>query len=238
MLINLSKSVELKEIGKISVTGHISEKARFIMFELSQEALLGFATELLWLYDDIQSDKRMVINTHQLKIDSAPNQTLGFYLTPNSPMFVVKVNFLSEEVNESISYKEIDIRRKNVNQYYNVKQPDEEVAFEYEGFICLEPYELSHKNIINIRILDKDKKDVVSDYGTVFFEINYDGVKEFATMLLVLANNYKEGQEYPLAHVNQSQEGYNLGIILVQDSVPAIIKCVNLGVAYDYDARF
>lgn len=41
----------------------------------------------------------------------------------------------------------------------------------------------------------------------VFFEINYKGIKEFATMLLVLANNYKEGQEYPLAHVNQVQSG-------------------------------
>lgn len=237
MLINLTKSVKLKEICKISFTGHNSEKTGFVMFELSQDAMLGFATELIWLYDDIQRDERMIISTHQLKVDPAPSQTLGFYLTPNSPMLVIKVNSLSGEVNEYIDYEEINIRRKNTNQYYNVRQPDEEAELEYEGFICLEPYELSRRNIINIRILDKNKNDVVSNYGMVVFEINYNGIKDFATMLLVLANNYKEGQEYPLAHVSQVQDGYNLGIMLVEDSVQAIIKCANLGASYDYDSR-
>lgn len=78
---------------------------------------------------------------------------------------------------------------------------------------------------------------MTSNYNTVVFEINYDGIKEFATMLFVLANNYEEGQEYPLAHISQAQAGYNLGIILVEDSMQAILKCVNLGIAYDYDMR-
>lgn len=237
MLINLTKSVELKEICKISVTGHNSEKAAFIMFELSQEALLGFGTELIWLYDDMKGTEKWTICTHQLKTDPAPNQALGFYLTPNSPMLVIKVNSLSEEAREYRGYKEINIRGKNRNQYYNVREPDEEVRLEREGFLCLEPYELSGRNIMNIRILDKDKKDLVSNYGDVFFEINYNGIKEFATMLLVLADNYREGQEYLVAHADRQYEGYNFGVLLVQDSVQAITKCTDLGISYDYDPR-
>ena len=237
MLINLTKSVLLKEICKISVVGNDAENAEFVEFELSQEAIIGFATELIWLYENIQENEKLIICTHQLKVDPAPSQALGFYLTPNSPMLVVKVNSLNRETKEYKDYKEINIRARNVNQYYNVKEPDEEVALEYDGFICLEPYELSKKNIINIHILDKDKRNVTSNYNTVVFEINYDGIKEFATMLFILANNYKEGQEYPLAHISQAQAGYNLGIILVEDSMQAILKCVNLGIAYDYDMR-
>ena len=53
MLINLTKSVLLKEICKISVVGNDVENAEFVEFELSQEAIIGFATELIWLYDYI-----------------------------------------------------------------------------------------------------------------------------------------------------------------------------------------
>ena len=132
MLINLTKSVLLKEICKISAVGNDAENGEFIEFELSQEAIIGFATELIWLYEDIKDNEKLIISTHQLKVDPAPSQTLGFYLTPNSPMFVVKVNSLNRETKEYKDYKEINIRAKNVNQYYNVKEPDEEVALEYD----------------------------------------------------------------------------------------------------------
>lgn len=237
MIINLTQSVPLKEICRISAMGHGSENAELIEFEVSHEALIGFATELIWLYEDMRGGERMVISANQLKTDPSPNQVLGFYLTPNSPMLVVKINSLPEEGYECKNYKEINIKTRNVNQYYNVKEPDEENSLEYNGFICLESYELSRKNIINIRVLNKDKEDVTPCYNTVFFEINHRGIKEFATMLLVLANNYKDGQEYQFAHIDQVYDGYNLGIILVKDSIQAKLKCVDLGTAYDYDSR-
>lgn len=56
-------------------------------------------------------------------------------------------------------------------------------------------------------------------------------------MLLVLADNYREGQEYLVAHADRQYEGYNFGVLLVQDSVQAIIKCTDLGISYDYDPR-
>ncbi len=236
MLINLTKSVPLKELCKITVIGHTTDKAQWIEFLLSQEAIVGFATELLWMYEDIDDNKKLVVTTNQLQIDPSPSQAVGFYLTPNSPVLVLKVNTLMEKKEEEYEYKnwkEINIRTKNVNQYYNVKDPsDEEIEF-----ITLESYELSKKNIMNISIFNDGGEDITKDYNAVIFEINRKGIKEFATMLLVWANNYKEGDEYILPHIDKLDCGYNLGIILAHNSISTKFKGHDLGTAYDYDSR-
>lgn len=236
MLINLTKSVPLKELCKITVIGHMTDTAQWIEFTLSHEAIIGFATELLWIYEDINDNKKLVISTNQLQVDPSPSQAVGFYLTPNSPMLVLKVNSLienNEDGDEYKNWKEIDIRMKEVNQYYNVKNPSDE-----EGeLITLESYELSKKNIMNIKIFNDKGDDITKDYNTVIFEINRKGIKEFATMLLVWANNCKEGDEYTLPHIDKLDCGYNLGIILAHDSMLTKFKCHNLGTVYDYDSR-
>lgn len=235
MIINLTKSVPLKELCKITAIGSTNETAQLIEFTLSHEAIIGFATELLWMYEDINDNRKLVVTTYQLLVDSSPSQAVGFYLTPNSPMLVLKVNSLleeTEEVCEDIKWKEINIRAKNINQYYDVKNPLEE-----KELITLESYELSKKNIMNIRIFNAENNDITKDYNTVIFEINRNGIKEFATMLLVWANNYKEGEQYLLPHIDKSDCGYNLGIILAHNSIPTRFTCHDLGTAYDYDSR-
>ena len=67
MLINLTKSVLLKEICKISAVGNDAENGEFIEFELSQEAIIGFATELIWLYEDIQDNEKLIIKGKECK---------------------------------------------------------------------------------------------------------------------------------------------------------------------------
>ena len=236
MIINLSDSVLLKELCKISVIGNAKEVAHRIEFTLSHEAMIGLATELLWMYEDISDSRRVTISTHQLEVDPSPSQSLGFYLTPNSPMLVFKVNSLTEREDEIIEYKnwkEISIKKKNVNQYYNVKSPSDE----NDEVICLESYELAKKNIVNINIFNEEGGDITKLYNTVIFEVNRKGIKEFATMLFVWANNCKEGDEYLLAQINNLEFGYNLGILLTQDSIPTSFRCHDLGTAYDYDSK-
>lgn len=238
MLINLTKSVPLKEMCRITAieNENMTDSAQWIEFTLSHEAIIGFATELLWMYEDINDIRKLVISTNQLKVDPSPSQAVGFYLTPNSPMLVLKVNSLIEKKEEGYEYKnwkEINIKKKNVNQYYNVTDPSNE-----EGeIITLEPYELSKRNIINIDIFDAEGNDITKAYNTVIFEINRKGIKEFATMLLVWANNYKEGDEYILPHINKLDCGYNLGIVLDHKSISTKFKCNDLGTASDYDSR-
>lgn len=235
MLINLTKSVPLKELCKITVIGDMIDTVQLIEFTLSREAILGFATELLLMYEDINDNRKLIVSSNQLQVDPAPSQAVGFYLTPNSPMLVLKVNSLVEkrEEYEYKNWKEINIRTKNVNQYYNTK-----TSFDEEGeLITLESYELSKRNIMNITVFNAEGNDITKDYNTVIFEINRKGIKEFATMLLVWANNCKEGDEYTLPHIGKSYCGHNLGIILAHSSVEARFKCHDLGTAYDYDSR-
>lgn len=237
MLINLNKSVSLKELCKITAIGDNVDMAKQIEITFSHEAMIGFATELLWMYADINDDKKLIISTHQLRVDPAPNQAIGFYLTPDSPMFVLKINSLMEKKEDDYAYKnwkEINIRAKNTSQYYNVKNPSEEDI----EFVTLETYELSKRNIVNIKVFDGEGTNITNRYRTVVLEINREGIKDFATMLLVWADNYKEGNEYDLPHIDKSEQGYNLGIILTYDSIPSKFKAHDLGVVNDYDPRF
>ncbi len=236
MLINLTESVPLKELCKITLVGQMANTAQLAEFTFSQEAMIGFATELLWIYDDINDDRQLIIETHQLKTDPSPSQAVGFYLTPDSPMLVLKINSLMEKkdkVYEYKNWKDINIREKNINQYYDVKIPSEEVG----ELITIEPYELSKKNIMKINIFDIEENNVTKDYSAVIFEINRTGIKEFASMLLIWANNYREGDRYILPHAGRLNCGYNLGIILAHNSILARFKCNDLGTAYDYDLR-
>lgn len=235
MIVNLTKSVSLKELCKITVIGHMADTAGQIEFMLSREAILGFATELLWLYEDISDNRKLILNTNQLQIDPAPSQVMGFYLTPDSPTFVLKVNTLLEkkEEYECKNWKEINIRKKNTNQYYCIKNPSDEE----KEFITLEPYELSRRNIMNINIFNAGGDNITKECSNVIFEINRKGIKEFAIMLLVWANNCKEGDEYELPHIDKMDCGYNLGIVLAHNNIAIKFKCGDLGTAYDYDSR-
>lgn len=237
MIINITKSVPLKEMCRISAIGSAINVARQIEFTFSHEAVIGFATELLWMYEDIGDDKKMTIATHQLQVDSAPNQVLGFYLTPDSPMLVLKVNSLVEKNKESgidKKCKEINIWGKNTNQYYNIKDPSTEDI----ELMTLETYELSKRNLVSIKVFDDEKNNITSKYHTITLELNREGIKDLATMLLVWAANYEEGTEYRLPHVDEAEQGYNLGIILTHDSISGIFKAHDLGAAHDYDPRF
>lgn len=237
MIINLNKSVPLKELCKISAIGYTTDEAKCIEFTFSHEAIIGFATELLWMYEDINDSKKMTISTYPLQVDPSPCQAIGFYLTPNSPLLVLKVNSLVDGTESRCEYKnwkEIGIPPKKGNLYYNVKEPSD-VDCE---LICVEPYELSKKNIVNISVFNENGEDISQYYSTVTFEINRKGIIDLATMLLIWANNCKNAEEYPLAHIDKANYGYNFGVILTCDSIATKFKCCDLGTASDYDSRF
>ncbi len=236
MMINLTKSVSLKELCKVTALGYTEDIVQQIEFTFSREAMIGFATELLWMYEDIDENDRSVICTHQLQVNPAPTQAIGFYLTSDSPEFVLKLNSLEDKKEEGIyeNWKEIDIRTKNLNICYNLIDP---VIDDIE-VITLEAYELARKNIVKIKVFDNEGNDITKGYRTVILEINREGIKDFATMLFVWADNYREGREYVLSQIDNPEQGYNLGILLTHDSISCKFKAHDLGVANDYDSRF
>jgi len=160
------------------------------------------------------------------------NQALGFFLTPQSPSMIFSLNSVRERGVMNIdvtNLKKIPIKHKFV-QEFEIKQ-----AASYES---IEEYELGFNNIAQIRILDANGKNVVSENLEIVFNINYRGLKDFATMLLVLANNYESNQEYPVAHSKFIETQYNMGILLTEKSSKLVIKMDNLGCVYNYDICF
>jgi len=86
--------------------------------------------------------------------------------------------------------------------------------------------------------LDKDKNEVTNGKMQIIFKINYFGLRDFANMLLVLANNYELHKEYELAHVIQKKNQYNLGVLLTNESSEVILRCNYLGGVHDYAPHF
>ena len=237
MVIKISQSVELKEFCKIYLISAWDISPDCIELSFSQAAMIGFATSLLWMYDDLNDNQKRNITTHPLQIDPAPNQALGFYITPSSPTLMVKINSLEDrglKDKACIKCKEIDIKWKNQNQYYNVLNP---IDLEPE-VITLESFELCGKNIIDIKVLDIKEQDITNKCSAMVIELNRSGMRDLATMLLVWANNCKEGDEYILPHITRMKEGYNMGIILTDDSILTKFRYMDLGRANKYDPRF
>lgn len=233
MKINLTKSVPLKEFCRIKAVSNINDIADCIEFTFSHEAIVGFATNLLWIYDDIVDSRKMTICTNQLKVDPCPSQSVGFYLTPSSPVLMLKINQIDYNNGDSVynNYKEIYIRNKDTNYYYNISGCDDGEN------ITIETYEMLKKNVVNLKIFNNKGDDITTSFNTVILELNRNGMKDLATMLLVWASNYKEGDRYDLPHIDNVENGYNLGIVLDKDSVSTVFCGKNLGTAGDYDSR-
>lgn len=234
MIINLNNSVLLKELAELSASGVAgTDKNNRVEIIFSKEALIGFATNLIWMYEDIDKNKRAHIHIDPLgKKDISGNQALGFFLTPSSPSLVVVVNDLRESdcyYRKWENYKEINIRNE-IRKSINIKEPA------YDDSI--EEYELGYSNIADIAIYNQENMNITGDYMQVVFKINYEGLKDFATMLLIFANNYRIGNEYQLANINQKNFEYNMGVMLSSKSCEMTLKCKELGCVYDYEPEF
>jgi hypothetical protein len=232
MILELNNSVLLREPAELSLKGKGNTAlAENIKISFSKEGLVGFAKNLIWLYEDISSNRNVYFCTDPLGKVPQGNQTLGFFLTPDSPTLTLQINFLDKETGVLCdNAKDIDIRKKSYRQCIEIAQPLDETS--------IEEYELGLRNMAKIRVISKENEDITKDFFEVFFKINYDGLRDFATMLLILADNYVEGKEYLIAKEKETFEGYNLGIILTQESKKGILGCNDLGCVYDYDINF
>lgn len=232
MIFNLNKSVEIKNLAEIYLSGkNLNSKKHRVKFIFSKEALIGFAINLAWTYTELSINRRFHFHIDPLGANISGNQPLGFFLTSNSPSLVIQLDNIECDFDNKISYdcKEINIR-KGALKKYEVKEPASEES--------LEEYEIGFRNIACIKIYDDFNKDVTRECSQVVFKLTYEGLKDIANMLLILADNYKENIEYLLAHLKQKKLQYNMGVIFTKKSHEVVFSCQDLGCAYDYDFRF
>ena len=233
MIIKMNEMVKISEFAEIFVKGAGNESRRLkVELTFSKEALIGFATNLLWMYDDINAERKLHIHVDPLLGSVTGNQALGFFLTPQSPPIILSVNSVdstSSPNTDLYNFQEIFIKHRFVKEF-ELKEPaiDESI----------EEYELGFNNIAQVRILDLNDAEVTNEKMQIVFNINYIGLKDFATMLLILANNYENGLEYKIAHAGQNEKQYNMGILLSEKSNELILKCDYLGCVYNYAPEF
>lgn len=221
MLIDLKSNIKTINYAKVAAVGNDIEKASVSEIIFSKEALVGFAKNLIWIYEDIDKSKRFYVCTDPLGGVPSGNQIIGFYLATGSPILKFSINSLKNcyEMRNSIIENKLTCCR-----YIEISPPEEDDV--------IEEYELGHRNIAKILLYNKNNIDITENIYEVSFEINYEGLKNLAVILLKLADNYQEGAEYIFNSTNGS------GIILTADSLQLKIKCGDLGNVYDYEPKY
>lgn len=228
MMLELNKHVQIKEISELTLSGINLDKDCKAEFTFSKAALIGFATNLCWLYEDIDRMGQTHIHIEPLGGRIPGNQALGFFLTSKSPSLIVQVG--ERQILDDIKIcKQISIRNK-VNKLIEIREPVCEES--------MEEYELGLQNIVDIKIVNKNGEDVSKKCVQIVLKIGYETIKNLAIMLMILANNFFTGYEYLLANLNQDTLQYNMGIIFSKESPEVVIKCKELGCVYDYAPNF
>lgn len=228
MIFELNKHVQIEEISELLLSGASLDKDCKVEFTFSKAALIGFATNLFWLYEDIDRMSQTHFHIDPLGGKIPGNQALGFFLTSKSPSLVVQVG--ERQILDDIKIcKQISIRNK-VNKRMEMKEPACEES--------IEEYELGLQNIADIKIVNKNGEDVSKKCVQIVLKIGYETIKNLAVMLMILADNFFDGCEYLLANLNQDTLQYNMGILFSKESSEVVIKCRELGCVYDYAPNF
>lgn len=232
MTINLNENVAIEELSELTVSGIGIDKTCRVELTFSKEALIGFATNLIWLYEDIDDKRSLHFHIDPLGAPGA-NQAMGFFLTPDSPSLVVQVGSIKKIIEKTKNigkFRQIE-KIHLISRKFEVKEPSSDD-------LSLEEYEIGLRNIANIKIVSEDNIDFSGKCVQTVLSVGYDTLKKLATMLLVLADNYSDNCSYRLANVRQNQLEYNMGVLFTETSPDIVIKCKDLGYVYQYDRNF
>lgn len=228
MIIDLNNDINSHQYIRVSVQDKDINIIDNIEISFSKEAIIGFAKNLIWMYEDISADRKFYVCTDPLGGVPSGNQVLGFYLTANSPILTFNVNSLEYDEEYKIDNK-LDLKVQP-QKYIEILPPVDDCF--------LEEYEVGFRNIADIALYDKDRVNISNKFYEIFFEINYEGLKNLAVMLMKLADCYQEGKEYIFNRIGREKQSCDLGIGLTHDSLPLKIRYKNLGSVYDYEPDF
>lgn len=225
MIIDLNKLSDTCEYFKVSVSKN-SEKISYVQMDISRDALVGFAKNLIWMYEDIDKNKQFYICADPLGGEVSGCEINGFFLAKNSPILVFRVNYPNNNLKGTYRrlYSKIDIDGET--KIVEVKRP--------LHYSIPEDYELNDSNLARITLYDAENKDITNQYYEVFFDLSYEGIKNMAIVLLRLLDAYQENIEYIFKY---SEFIDDCEIVLTDDSLPFKIKCCDLGYISDYEPR-
>lgn len=221
------KDVFKPEMIKLVAKGEKVQEISYIEMSFSKDALIGFASNLLWIYGDYNRNRKIIEETIPLG-NPIGNQVFGFYITTNSPTFVVHIN--DDFFKEQISFNDKRYSEMIFNQRVLELEPPSDDGLPEE-------FEKNYENIVSIKVYDKTLKDISQEIRFISLNINYEGLRNLGIVLLDISRNYKEDFKYAFEQYKENEK-YENRIVLAKDSIPLRIKCEYLGKAYDYEHEF
>lgn len=199
-----------------------------VCMELTKDAIIGFATNAIRIALNNEHDFQ-----HHWQIDplNSPigSQPLGFFLTDDSPVFVLMYNRLERESNNLVKVGKKIKSKDDFCFNYTVDLEGDEISYE--------TFELGFNNIAKIVVNNSEGVDISKQCISVVLKINYKGLLNFGEKLLQLAHNFREGESYTLRSEDDLNE-YDFGIILSKESPKLVIKCADLGCVFDYEPDY
>lgn len=222
-IVNLTNSifyVQGKDITKDNCT---------IKFIMSKEAMIGFATNTLRIINS--TDYKFSYHWHVDPLSNPKgNQTLGFFLTSDSPSFILMYNqHLANYTERNFKLSE-EVRIVDFNFYYEVPLEIKEKTYD--------EYEIGFSNIMRIIVFDENMEDITKKCVNVILHIDRDSLKQMAKFLLRYSNESTVIGEVKVPSVDEEKCNYNTGIYTEVGSCRVEFELSNLGNVFDYEESF
>lgn len=225
-----SETNKIRGIAEIEVYGNniVSEKV-CVKITMSKDALLGFGSYAIRLATQTDVNDKFHWQVDPLG-NPCGNQPLGFFLTTNSPSFVLMYNQALKETTNLNDLSKDANERNNFRFNYEIQsQVDDDV---YEAF------EIGFQNLVNIEIMDENNKDVTKQCVSIVLKINQKELMQYGINMIKIAHNFQKGRSYLISHENCKKIQYDLGFILSHESSQLIIECDNCGDVFMYEPEF
>lgn len=210
--------VENNNIGQIeilNITKDITKEYKVIL-ELSKEAMIGFAVSAIRCKEGLPEG-------YDIRIEplgsNCANQSMGFFLTPNSSelyLYGKEYGTLKENLISKVCEKK-EKNKSKLEVLINLELEDEYYEMHNIGF----------NNIARINVYENEKE--ITSRCDVIFRLGKNAFLGLGTSLLRMAHKYKEGKSYV-------STGNDIGFYLINESPILEIKCTTLGSALDYDS--
>jgi hypothetical protein len=214
----------------VSSGGSDISKQCKVLFSFNKEALIGFGNEAIRLAYRFQEYNHKHVDA--LGVPQA-SQSMGFFLTPESPDFVLGCKCFDHLNKDEIN--RINTNSKNLKDTNSLKvEYLIDLEFDNDFF---EEHNIGFDNVAKIKVL-KDEQDISNQCTFVILNLSKSALIGLGTELLRLAHNFEKDRNYYIVPMGNKNFNSKLGFYLTEKSSFMSICCSKLNNVFYYDKNF
>lgn len=201
-----------------------------VLFSFNKEALIGFGKEAIKLAYNFTENCHLHVDPLGV---SYASQTMGFFLTPESPSLVVGCRSFGNLIDNGTT--RISKNIKDHEDYKNFKAKYLiDLGFDDD---YLEEHNIGFNNVASIKVIN-DGQDISSKCNFVTLMLSKSALMGLGTELLRLAHNFNKERNYYIIPMGNENYNSKLGFYLTQKSSFLSVGCGNLKDVFYYDKGF